>query len=215
MNRAGLIIVALLLAAAALAVLFWTELGNNLGGQVPFAGTQTNETRLVAQMKNAAAGGGYAVTFETADAQKWQLGAGHRFERFSVDGGGVFGRLTSSVPLNGTTWEWNTQGLSTSFPVEFNNRTNGSKVQIGIVARRPATNGSPTLSAVYATQQAGNSGWQELSLGPNFELKTFTFDVPPREPGTYTAQPILVINADKTGSGAAAEVLGVFVKPAQ
>jgi hypothetical protein len=212
MNRAGLIIIAVLLAAAAAAVLFWTELGNNLGGQSIVGTQQSNEARLVAQMKNAVAGGGFAVTFDTSDAQKWQIAPGHRFERFSVDGGGVFGRLTSGVPLNSTTWEWSTQGLSTLFPVEFNNNTNGRTIEIGVIARASTTNSTKELSVVYATQQAGNSGWHKLPLTGEFKLQTFTFDVPQIEPGTYTKQPVIVLNADADGTNRSAEVLGVYIK---
>ncbi|MFM9865669.1 MAG: hypothetical protein ACKVRO_18910, partial [Micropepsaceae bacterium] len=154
--------------------------------------------------------------FAGADAAKWQVGDGHQLEKFSVDNGvTAFARLTSAVPLNAETWEWSTQGLSTLFPVAFNNRTNSGKLEIGVIARSPATKGSKAVSVVYATQEAGNSGWKDVPLGPNFELTTFVFDVPSREPGTYTKQPILVINADRSGGGASAEILGVYVKQIQ
>ena len=144
---------------------------------------------------------------------EWQVGEGHRLEKFTIDGGTTaFARLTSTVPLNAETWEWSTQGLSTQFPVAFNNKTNGGKLQIGVIARAPATNGSKKISVAYATQQAGNSGWRDIAIGPNFEMNTFTFDVPKRDPGSYTAQPILVINADRSGGGASAEILGIYVK---
>lgn len=164
-------------------------------------------------MTEAASGGGYAATFSSVDAAKWQIAAGHKLERFSVEGEDVsFARLSSNTPMDAATWEWATQGLSTTFPVDFNNQTNGGRIEVGVVARAPAANPAGTISVVYATQQAGNSGWRELTLGGEFALSTFTFDVPKVEPGTYTKQPIVVINADPSGAGRSAEILGVYVK---
>jgi hypothetical protein len=205
MGRVGLIAGAVALCLVAAGAVFWSDIARVLG--------LVSEEQLVADLKSAATGGGYAVTFAQADAGKWQVGEGHRLEKFTVDSGTTsFARLTSSVPLNAETWEWSTQGLSTLFPVGFNNTTNGGKLQIGVIARAPSTNGSKAISVVYATQQAGNSGWHDLKIGPNFEMSTFTFDVPKRDPGTYTAQPIMVINADRSGGGASAEILGIYVK---
>jgi hypothetical protein len=170
----------------------------------------------VKDLKEAAAGGGYAVTFAQADASKWQIGEGHRLERFTAaDGTTAFARLTSSKGVEPTSFEWPNQGLSSRFPVAFNNRTNGGKLQIGVIARAPGTNASKAVSVVYATWQAGNSGWKDIPVGPNFELTTFTFDVPKLAPGAYTNQPIIVINADRSGNGASVEILGIYVKQIQ
>lgn len=205
MGRVGLIAGAVVLCAVAAGAFFWQDI-LRLTGNV-------SEEQLVNDIKSAAAGGGYAVTFAPADAGKWQVGEGHKLERFSIDNGTTaFARLTSSVPLNAETWEWSTQGLSTLFPVAFNNKTNSGKLQIGVIARAPGTNASKAISVVYATQQAGNSGWKDIPIGPNFQLTTFVFDVPTRDPGSYTKQPILVINADRSGGGASAEILGIYVK---
>lgn len=208
MGRFGLLAGAAVLILAAVGAFFWKDV-LRLTGQI-------SEEQLVTDLKTAAAGGGYAVTFSQADASKWQVAEGHQLEKFSVDNGATaIARLTSSVPLNAETWEWPTQGLSTLFPVSFNNRTNSGKLQIGVIARSPATNGSKAISVVYATQEAGNSGWKDIPIGSNFDLTTFVFDVPHRDPGTYTKQPILVINADRSGRGASAEILGIYVKQIQ
>jgi hypothetical protein len=208
MGRVGLIAGAAALSIVAAAAYFWSDIARLAG--------MASEEQLVADLKTAALEGGYAVTFAQGDSAKWQVGEGHRLEKFSVDSGTTsFARLTSSIPLNADTWEWSTQGLSTLFPVQFNNKTNGGKIQIGIIARAPATNGSKAISIVYATQQAGNSGWRDFKLGPHFEMSTFVFDVPKRDPGSYTAQPILVVNADRSGAGASAEILGIYVKQIQ
>ena len=213
MGRDGLIAAALVLAAAAVGLSLWTGV-LKLPGQTPgFGTTTTNEDRLVAQMTNEVAGGGYAVTFSQNEASKWQVGEGHRIERFSLEAGSaVFARLSSSTPLNPTTWEWSTQGLSTTFPVEFNNATNGQEIEIGVIARAATANPSSEMSVVYATQQAGNSGWHPIALTGEFALTKFTFTVPKVDDGAYTKQPILVINADKAGGGKSVEVLGVYVK---
>jgi hypothetical protein len=201
----GLVVGAVVLSLVAAGAFFWSDIAR-LAGLV-------SEEQLVADLKKAALGGGYAVTFGEGDSSKWQVAEGHRLEKFSVEGGTTsFARLTSSVPLNAQTWEWPTQGLSTVFPVAFNNKTNGGKLQIAVIARAPSTNGSKAISVVYATQQAGNSGWRDIPIGPHFEMTTFMFEVPERDAGTYTAQPIIVISADKSGRGGSAEILGVYVK---
>jgi hypothetical protein len=176
--------------------------------------SRSPEQQLVKRMTDtAAAGGGYAVTFADVDAKKWHVAEGHQLEKFSLDAGTAgLARLTSSAPLNPTTWEWATQGLSTAFPIAFNNQTGGRKVEIGVVARLAQAKSTDAISVVYATQQAGNSGWQKIPLTPEFELRKFIFSVPVLDPGPYTKEPILVIHADATGGGRAAEILGVYVK---
>ena len=197
---------AVALSLVAAGAFFWSDISRLVG--------LVSEEQLVADLTKAVTGGGgYAVTFAAGDASKWQIGDGHRLEKFSVEGGTTsFARVTSSVPMNAKTWEWSTQGISTLFPVAFNNTTNGGKLEIAVIARAPSTNGSRAISVVYATQEAGNSGWRDIPIGSHFAVTTFTFDVPERDPGTYTKQPILVINADKTGRGGSAEILGVYVK---
>ena len=208
MGRVGLITGALLLGVVAAGAFFWQDISKLLGN--------VSEGQMVSDLKSAVGGGGYAVTFSQTDAGKWQLEDGHQLERFSVENGATaFARLTSSVPLEPTSVVWEKQGMSTRFPVAFNNKTNGGKLQIGVIARAPAANASKAISVVYATYQAGNSGWKDIPLGPNFELTTFTFDVPKLEPGSYTAQPILVVSADRSGAGASAEILGIYVKQIQ
>lgn len=208
MGRVGLIVGALALCVVAAGAFFWSDIARLVG--------LVSEEQLVKDLKEAAAGGGYAVTLAQADASKWQVGDGHRVERFTVgDGTTGIARLTSSTPLEPSSVEWEKQGLSTKFPVAFNNQTNGGKLQIGVIARAPATNASKAISVVYATYQAGNSGWKDIPVGSNFALTTFTFDVPKIAPGAYTNQPILVINADRSGGGASAEILGIYVKQIQ
>jgi hypothetical protein len=173
-----------------------------------------SERELVVQMSEAAAlSGGYAMLFSGPDAEKWKVAPGHQLEKFSVESGdAAFARLTSSAPLDTKTWEWSTQGLSIMLPVEFNNQTNGKKVEIGIVARATAVKSTDSISVAYATQQAGNSGWKKIPVSRDFELFKFVFAVPALEPGSYTHQPILVVHADASGSGRSAEILGVYVK---
>jgi len=198
---------AALLAAAAAAMLAFT-------GVISLPFLHPSNTQLLKQINEAAMTGGYSLTFSQADNSKWQLGEGHKLERFGLDGAdAAFARLTSNVPLNATTWEWSTQGLSAELPVEFNNRTNGQKIEIGVVARASAANSSNAVTVVYATQQAGNSGWHDLRLSSDFSLQTFVFDVPKRDPGSYDKMPIIVLNSDRSGGGKAVEIMGVYVKP--
>ncbi len=173
-----------------------------------------SERELVMRMSETAAlSGGYAIMFSGPDSEKWKVAPGHQLEKFSVESGdAAFARLTSSAPLDTKTWNWATQGLSTSLPIEFNNQTNGQKVEIGIVARATAMKSTDAITVAYATQQAGNSGWKKIPVGRDFELFKFVFAVPQIEPGAYTHQPILVVHADATGGGRSAEILGAYVK---
>jgi hypothetical protein len=224
--RAGYLVVgALILALVAAGVLIWTG-ALNLSGR-PGAGSETTTTapatttgptspdaQLVTMMNDVAMRGGYAATFSEPSAKQWQLAAGHRLERFGLNNqGAVFARLTSSAAVDPRSLEWHTQGLFWLLPVEFANRTNGKRIEIGIVARQPRSNGAPALTAAYSTRQSGNSAWKYVALGPEFGLHKFVFDVP-LAPDGYTNQPILVINSDANAGGKAVEILGAYVKPA-
>ena len=86
MGRFGLIAGAVLLSVVAAGAFFWSDIAKLAG--------LASEEQLVTDLKSAAAGGGYAVTFAQADGSKWQVSDGHRFEKFSVDSGKTsFARL--------------------------------------------------------------------------------------------------------------------------
>lgn len=200
MGRVGLIAAAVALSLVAVGAFFWSDIARLAGGSA--------EGKLVAQVVERGRGGGYAVTFSGDDAKKWYVAPGHRLERFSLDGGEtVFVRLVSTIALDGATFEWHTQGLSVQIPVDFAKRSNGKPIEIGVVARAATGRARAPLTVVYSTRQGGNSGWQQLEAGGQFELKTLSYVVPKRE--EYTARPVLVINADPTGNGGGIELLGV------
>jgi len=206
MSMAYRITVAIVLALVAAATLFGTDFFR----KNPFG--PSLETQLMARINEAASQGGLVATFGEPYTKGWQLPKGHRLERFSLnDGEAVFSRLTSSVPRTNDLPTWPDRGLSFSFPIDFATRTKGQWLEIGIVARRSPQNSSETLNVVYSTQQAGNSGWQNLALGENFELKTFPYQVPDVPEG-YSHQPIIVLHSDTEGRGRSVEILGVYVK---
>jgi hypothetical protein len=223
MRTGTLIIGALIFALAAAGVLVWTNV-LKLPGQpeapatVPSAPSPVasaplpREAQLVTAMNEAAAGGGIAISFKGEDVGKWKLANGHRLERFSLDAAGpVFARLSSSMPLEWTSNQWPTQGLSVLLPRQFAEASNGRTVEIGVIARTAPVNGSPRITALYATQQAGNSQWQSIVLKPQFEMYKFTYTVPSLE-GGYAAEPILVFHSDPSGAGHAVEMIGAYVK---
>lgn len=210
MSRAGFLILAVVLALAAAGVLYWTK-SQQPSVSTPLP-TQSIESKLVAQMSDNAAGNGFAATFTDADAKKWQVGSGHQLERFtSDDGKNVVARLTSSTPIDFASFDWPTQGLSIVLPVEFAALANGKRIEVGFAARMPGANASEAISVIYATQQAGNSTWQQVQLGPTFALGRFTFDVPAVAEG-YTKNPIIVFHSDGAGGGKSVELLGLYVK---
>lgn len=221
MQRSGLLVViAMILVAAATGVLVWTNFfGQNKAsddaGQAPSTevvpGT-SRESQLVNEMVSAASVDGYSATFSESDIGKWKIADGHKIERFgSGSTGAVFARLTSSAALDKASVAWPTLGLSATLPVEFANLASGRRVEIGFVARSSQSNGSSELSALYASRQAGNSGWQSFQLKPDFELYKFHYDVNPVE-GGYTNGPMIVFHSDATGSGKSVEFLGMYVK---
>jgi hypothetical protein len=203
MGRVGLIAGAVVLGLVAIGAIFWSDIARLAGGSV--------EDKFVARVLDGGSGGGYSVTFGGNDAKKWYIAPGHRLERLSLGGDTVVARLASTVPLDRATFEWPTQGLSVQLPVDFAARSNGKPIEIGIVARAAPGRAKAPLTAVYATRQGGNSGWQQLEVGGQFELKTLSYAVPTRE-GGYTNRPVLVINADPSGSGGAIELIGVYIK---
>lgn len=214
---------AVLLAAAVAAAFFWTGLFSVPSDTAPVETSQPTpaastaggslEQKILAQMTDQAMQGGYAATFSGSSVKAWQIAEGHALERFSInDGEAVFARLTSSAPTSKEGWEWAQQGLSWLLPKQFNTRTNGQKVEVGIIARQSGSNPNDTLSVLYATGGYGNSGWKKIPLTADFELKTFVFDFKAVD-ATEFNHPILVITADTDGAGKAVEILGVYVKP--
>lgn len=183
---------------------------------VPFL--NESAAQLMTRLNQAAVSGGYSFTFTKADSSKWALAAGHRLEAYAIgDNEAVFARITSNTPLLGfppgsTSFSWADQGVSALIPLEFAQRMNGKTVEVGVIARASQSKPSATISIVYATQQAGNSGWFKVKLTSNFELIKFTYQIPPL-PSGYTKSPIIVMTSDELGKGRAAELLGIYVKP--
>lgn len=212
MSRSGIVIGAVvLLAIAAGTMLYGTDLLKTAGLSPPKAiPVGSAESTLMAKLTDAASNGGYALTFAQANANSWRVAPNHKLERFSLDGSDTaFVRLTSLTALNPETVDWQTQGLSTLLTAAFSNGTNGKRIEVGIVARSAKFKPAQNMYAIYATQQAGNSGWREIPLGSEFAMHTFTYDVPQVEPGGYTNPPIVVLRAS---NGTSIELLGVYVK---
>jgi hypothetical protein len=212
MKSIYVIAVALVLALAAAGVLF----GTDILGKSPFASNRSREFQVMTRITDARIDGvGIAATFSERDAKRWRLAGGHQLERFAVDDGEVvFARLTSSVALDVNSNNWEQQGLSLSLPAAFGNRTNGQVIEVGFAARAPGANSADAVSVIYATRQAGNSGWKSFRVGKDFQLFKFTFNVPNVQ-GGYTNEPIIAFTSDPGGTGRAVELIGVYVKPLQ
>jgi hypothetical protein len=221
MPRTGLLIgLAAILIAAAVGVLVWTNflrgpvpaVSNQQTGQLTAPAAPKEQPNWMHIMNDVAANGGMALTFDDSSIKRWGIAPQHKLERFSIDGSGaVLARLTSSVPLVGETVPWNEKGLSFPLPLGMAVKTNGKKIEVGIIARQSPSNGSNHLNIVYATQQAGNSGWQKFKLTGEFALYKMQYDVPAVADG-YSTTPIVVVHADDTGSGRAVEIIGLYIK---
>ncbi len=216
MTRTTLIIGALIFALAAAGVLVWTgvwefadstDLEESKPETPPVAASSSHDSQAAKWIEDAAVAGGIAVTF-SGDAQGWFLSEGHKLERFAIDASTVFARLTSSSPLDPVRV---VDGLYVELPNEFAIRSNGKRVEVGVVARSAQSNPSTTFSVIYATQQAGNSGWRTMQLSGAFGLSRLVFDVPRVDEG-YAAKPVIVIRGDSNGAGLGVELLGAYAK---
>lgn len=196
-----IIVTLLLLAAAAVPIALW-------GVSWP-----RQPEDLLAEAVGAAAKDGVVVSFADEDAKHWRVPPGQKLERFALaDGSLTFAAVSGHAPLNNRSPKWGDRGVSMELPVAFNNHTKGGRVEIGVIARRSQANGASFLSLVYATQQAGNSGWRKINLTNDFALSTFTYDVP-NVAGAYRFPPIVVLNTDPAGNGRSADLLALYVRP--
>ena len=208
MSRNGLLIVAAVILALGAAAVF---LGSNYLGTNLFGPTSL-EDRFANDMQKITSEGGFAATFTDADSRRWQLADGHKFERLALDSSNAaLGRLSSSVPVDATPPSWESQGLSIELPISFAQQSNGKRIEIGIAARSARSNPSNVLTAVFATRQAGNSGWRNFKLSSELKIHTILFDMPFVESG-YTSKPIVVLHSDAAGRGRAVEIVGLYVK---
>lgn len=214
MKTGTLVIGALIFALAAAAVLVWTNVidfnatGIKLGQ--PTTTEQTKEADWAQTMTQLAAPDGMVFSFGNTDLAAWSVTDAHRIERFSFGGNSqTLARLSSTLPLDP---ENRLSGLQLKLPLAWAQKANGKKIEIGVVARQPQTNAAKDISLLYATLQAGNSGWHTLNLSSGFEVLKFTFDVPAVEAG-YTAQPIIMVRSDSAGADKAVELVGIYIKP--
>lgn len=209
MNRSYVIAGVLVVAVLALAGMVWT---NFLGLRDLLESESATQERLMSELSEIASRGGHVATFSEANVKSWQVPGGHQLERFSLnDKGAVFARLTSGTQMDPQSFDWPNQGMTWLLTKDFNNKTNGRKIEIGVVARQGTGKAADSIYLMYATQQSGNSGWKKIPLGTRFELKKIEFQVP-SVPGGFTNPPILVLNADPAGKGKSVEILGAYVQ---
>lgn len=224
MPRTGLLVgLATLLIMAAVAVLVWTNFLQNASPPVippvqqpPSSPSQPSMSdrvedheNWIRKMAEMATGEGLAFSFADSDVTAWSITPGHKIERFSISGGKqALARLSSAHPLNQND---KLSGLKLTLPVEWAQKVNGKRFEIGVVARQPQSNAATDFSFLYATLQEGNSGWRTYKLSPQFQSSKFNFDVPLLE-GGYQSAPVVVIRADSTGQDKAVEIVGVYMK---
>lgn len=87
----------------------------------------------------------------------------------------------------------------------------GRPVEIAIDARRAREGGATESLLRVDVQGHGSSGWRPISVGEEFSVVGFTFDVP----DTEDSDPIVVLVwPDASGEGLEIEVREVIVRPA-
>lgn len=154
--------------------------------------------------------GGVALTFALADARRWDVAGESTYHVETDDAlpGLVFARVASAKARPGASAAL---GLRAFLTPDFAQRANGRRVEFGVIARSPSTHGAGALAIVYATQQAGNSGWRTFRLSRSFAAYTAVFEVPRVAEG-YAKPPFISIHADALGRGREADVLAVFAR---
>lgn len=222
MPKAGFLIAgAAVIVAVAIGFFFWggwlKELGtggqpvsNAPGAEVSLSGEPDQKVvelaEMLSEVKNA---GGFTATFSSADVPKWKLAAGHRLERLELVGQDqMLARLSGSERVDPSVVM---DGLLLELPVEFSQRANGKKIEIGIVARASKVGPADSFLAIYLTRQAGNSGWRQFKLSPELVAHKFEYDVPAVSEG-YQQHPIVAIHADPGGGDRGVELLGAYVR---
>ena len=212
MPRTGyLIAVAVMLAAAAAGVLVWTNYFEIPGTRQPIESTPVaSEIDWTSRMAELATNEGLILSLADKDTSAWSITDGHKIERFRISGAEqVFARLSSGHPLNP---EDRLSGLQVKLPLEWAQKINGKRIEVGVVARQPSSNGASDISVLYATLQTGNSGWRTFKVSPNFQDVKFEYNVPLADSG-YIQQPIIVLRSDVQGADRAVELVGVYIKP--
>jgi hypothetical protein len=216
MSRTGYLVVgALVFALAAAGVLVWTNVlelqtPSTAPTTSPSAGPANNEIDWIKGMAELATSEGVVFSFADNDVAAWSITDGHRIERFKLSGASqTFARLSSGHPLDP---QDRLSGLQLKLPLAWAQKVNGKRIEVGVVARQPHANASADISILYATLQAGNSGWHTLKLPAGFEALKFSYDVPAIETG-YQTQPIVVVRADAQGGDRAVELVGIYLKP--
>lgn len=209
MSRTGYAIaIAIALALAAAGFFVWTTYFSKGEGQtVPIP--QAENIDWSQRMKELAGADGIVASFGDNHLDFWAVTDAHKLERFRISGTeNVFARLSSTLPLDP---ENRLSGLQLKLPLSWAQKVNGRRIEIGVLARQPMTNSANDISMLYATLQAGNSGWQTLQLNRTFAILRFTYDVPAVETG-YTSEPTLVLRSDQVGADKAVELVGVYLK---
>ncbi len=209
MPRTGLLIgLAAVLIAAAAGVLVATNVID-----VGLVFSRFNEKELGGFMRDVGTSGGVTATFAQTDIPAWQLAEGNKLERFALSGSAtVFARLTSGSSLDKASVDWHKAATTLNIPLEFAQRTNGRTLEIGVIVRAAVSNGSTSVSIAYATQEAGNSGWQNFNLSPDFQLIKFKYKVPLVKAG-YKNPPLIAFHSDADGGSRSIEMLGAYAKP--
>jgi hypothetical protein len=211
MSRTGLLF-GLVALVAALAIAFFAYT-NFFAGEAtgPLVGpTPATERDWATTMDELATKQGIVVSFSDRDLPSWKLTDGHKLERFRISGTEqVLARLSSSIPLDQND---RLSGLRVQLPLEWVQTINGKTVEIGIVAKSSSSNGAADMSALYATLQTGNSGWQTLQLPGEFRALKFQFSIP-EVPAGYTQEPVIVLRSDARGQDRGVELIGIYVRP--
>ena len=144
--------------------------------RLEFANPADARSALIAELAEEAA---YTLVF-TANSVPYSVGKGME-HTLITDGSGITAlRIAKGEEKANSTG--NTGGYSVRVPDEFEKLASGRMIKLRLLARSlDAANGR--IACAYSTNEVGNSGWRWLSFGPEWEIKSFEFNVPPMKEG--------------------------------
>lgn len=123
---------------------------------------------------------------------------------FTVDPGDETTRISGHVA--GAMSSGRTGGVSFRLPDSFEERAIGRTVRVTVTA---SLENAGLIQLAYSTAEIGNSGWQDLAIGPGMTTASFDYNVPD---GTTEGGDFIGILPDPESSGQTVEFRDVTVE---
>lgn len=103
-----------------------------------------------------------------------------------------------------------TNAISFKIPDEVEQAVSGSKIRVDVLAK--STGSETPIAVAYSTNEVGNSYWRSMMATDQFQVMSFTYDVPPMAEGRGDFIGILPDYHD-IGEGIVLLGLGISIVP--